>query len=241
MAASRSGLLTLALPSTTLVRQEAPSSRAAAPMPRPVTIPGPAIRSNASQRRKEPLVGMPLEGGTPSLRSAREFRHAFSVAALGHHAVEHGAAWPLERMNRRAPATPRLAGFVPQDVVVERDEDLNRRKGSPDGRIWPPRSSRRCVAGRSSQTACNSCIVLLSASWLDFSMYHRERRPTMAEVVRRIDYYYAPVSGQMPGEAARILILCCHPAGVNLLGFLVFPRAPAAQLDFLPEDSGGFR
>ena len=61
----------------------------------------------------------------------------------------------------------------------------------------------------------------------------------MAEVVRRIDYYYAPVPDK-PGEAARILSLL-HQAGVNLLGFTGFPEgARKAQLDFLPEDPAAF-
>jgi hypothetical protein len=61
----------------------------------------------------------------------------------------------------------------------------------------------------------------------------------MAEVVRRIDYYYAPVPDK-PGEAARILSVL-HQAGVNLLGFTGFPEgARKAQLDFLPEDTAAF-
>ena len=61
----------------------------------------------------------------------------------------------------------------------------------------------------------------------------------MAEVVRRIDYYYAPVPDK-PGEAARILS-ALHQAGVNLLGFTGFPEgARKAQLDFLPEDPAAF-
>ena len=61
----------------------------------------------------------------------------------------------------------------------------------------------------------------------------------MAEVVRRIDYYYAPVPDK-PGEAARILSVL-HQAGVNLLGFTGFPEgARKAQLDFLPEDPAVF-
>jgi len=61
----------------------------------------------------------------------------------------------------------------------------------------------------------------------------------MAEVVRRIDYYYAPVPDK-PGEAARILSVL-HQAGVNLLGFSGFPEgARKAQLDFLPEDPAVF-
>jgi hypothetical protein len=61
----------------------------------------------------------------------------------------------------------------------------------------------------------------------------------MAEVVRRIDYYYAPVPDK-PGEAARILSVL-HQAGVNLLGFTGFPEgARKAQLDFLPEDPATF-
>ncbi len=61
----------------------------------------------------------------------------------------------------------------------------------------------------------------------------------MAEVVRRIDYYYASVPDK-PGEAARILSVL-HQAGVNLLGFTGFPEgARKAQLDFLPEDPAAF-
>lgn len=61
----------------------------------------------------------------------------------------------------------------------------------------------------------------------------------MAEVVRRIDYYYASVPDK-PGEAARVLSVL-HQAGVNLLGFTGFPEgARKAQLDFLPEDPTAF-
>jgi hypothetical protein len=61
----------------------------------------------------------------------------------------------------------------------------------------------------------------------------------MAEVVRRIDYYYVSVPDK-PGEAARILS-ALHQAGVNLLGFSGFPEgARKAQLDFVPEDPAAF-
>jgi hypothetical protein len=61
----------------------------------------------------------------------------------------------------------------------------------------------------------------------------------MAEMVRRIDYYYVSVPDK-PGEAARILS-ALHQAGVNLLGFSGFPEgARKAQLDFLPEDPAAF-
>jgi hypothetical protein len=61
----------------------------------------------------------------------------------------------------------------------------------------------------------------------------------MAEVVRRIDYYYVSVPDK-PGEAVRILS-ALSGGGVNLLGFSGFPEgARKAQLDFLPEDPAAF-
>jgi hypothetical protein len=61
----------------------------------------------------------------------------------------------------------------------------------------------------------------------------------MAELVRKIDYYYFTVPDK-PGEAARILSVLGQ-AGVNLFGFCGFPEgARKAQLDFLPEDPALF-
>ncbi len=61
----------------------------------------------------------------------------------------------------------------------------------------------------------------------------------MADVIRKIDYYYASVP-DTPGEAARILS-ALHEAGVNLVAFSGFPKgARKAQLDFLPEDPAAF-
>jgi len=60
---------------------------------------------------------------------------------------------------------------------------------------------------------------------------------SMAEVVRRVEYFYAIVENK-PGEGHKLLeFLSAH--GVNLLSFTAFPiDEERAQLDFVPEDIG---
>jgi predicted amino acid-binding ACT domain protein len=61
----------------------------------------------------------------------------------------------------------------------------------------------------------------------------------MADLIRRVDYFYAIVPDK-PGEAARILT-ALRQAGVNLTGFSGFPHgARRSQLDFIPEDTAAF-
>jgi hypothetical protein len=61
----------------------------------------------------------------------------------------------------------------------------------------------------------------------------------VADVIRRIDYYYATVPDK-PGEAACILS-ALGQAGINFLGASAFPHgARRSQVDFIPEDSAAF-
>jgi hypothetical protein len=71
-----------------------------------------------------------------------------------------------------------------------------------------------------------------------------ERRPKggyiMANVVKRIEYYYTVVPDQ-PGAAAKLLN-ALKAGRVNLLAFTGFPSgARRAQLDFVPSNQRAFR
>lgn len=61
----------------------------------------------------------------------------------------------------------------------------------------------------------------------------------MAEVIRRVDYFYT-VTANKPGEAARILG-ALRASWVNLLAFTGFPNGRRAQVDFIPEDPAAFK
>ena len=61
----------------------------------------------------------------------------------------------------------------------------------------------------------------------------------MAEVIRRVQYFYV-LAADKPGEGARSL-QTLKDAGVNLLAFSGFPVGKRAQLDFVPEDPAAFR
>jgi hypothetical protein len=61
----------------------------------------------------------------------------------------------------------------------------------------------------------------------------------MADMVKRVDYFYIQVPDK-PGEGARALSML-QEGGVNLLAFSGFPEGRGAQLDFVPEDPGAFR
>lgn len=62
---------------------------------------------------------------------------------------------------------------------------------------------------------------------------------TMADEIRRVDYFYVQVPNK-PGEGARALNVL-REAGVNLLAFSGFPAGRGAQMDFVPEDAAAFR
>ena len=62
----------------------------------------------------------------------------------------------------------------------------------------------------------------------------------MRDQISRIDYFYVAVPDRY-GAGARVLA-ALQAAGVNLLGFSVFPYgARKSQLDLIPEDSLAFR
>jgi len=61
----------------------------------------------------------------------------------------------------------------------------------------------------------------------------------MADIIRRVDYFYVMVP-QKPGVGAALLAEL-RQAGVNLLGFSGFPSGRGAQVDFVPEDPAAFR
>lgn len=61
----------------------------------------------------------------------------------------------------------------------------------------------------------------------------------MAEMIKRVQYFYAEVADK-PGEGARLLALL-KDAGVNLLAFSGFPTGRRAQIDFIPADPAAFR
>jgi len=58
----------------------------------------------------------------------------------------------------------------------------------------------------------------------------------MAEVIKRVEYFYAIVMDG-PGEARRLLEFC-SAHGVNLINFTAFPIGEGeVQMDFFPEDA----
>jgi hypothetical protein len=61
----------------------------------------------------------------------------------------------------------------------------------------------------------------------------------MAEVVRRVQYFYV-MAPDKAGEGARAL-QTLRDTGINLLAFSGFPVGKRAQLDFVPEDPAAFR
>jgi hypothetical protein len=62
----------------------------------------------------------------------------------------------------------------------------------------------------------------------------------MAEMVRRVEYFYVTVP-DTPGEAHRILS-ALKEGGVNLLAYLGFPVGGGqSQIDLVPEDPGSLR
>lgn len=61
----------------------------------------------------------------------------------------------------------------------------------------------------------------------------------MAELIRKVDYYYTTVSDK-PGEGARVLG-AIRDAGVNLLAFHAFPRAKKSQVDLVPENAAALK
>jgi hypothetical protein len=62
----------------------------------------------------------------------------------------------------------------------------------------------------------------------------------MPEQIRRIDYFYLTVPDT--NAAGTRVLSSLEAAGVNLLGFSVFPHgAHHSQLDLIPEDSSEFR
>ncbi len=56
----------------------------------------------------------------------------------------------------------------------------------------------------------------------------------MADVIRKVDYWYVTVPHK-PGEGARLLETL-HAEGVNLRALHVFPSGRRAQVDLVPED-----
>lgn len=60
----------------------------------------------------------------------------------------------------------------------------------------------------------------------------------MAEMIRRVDYYYI-LTPDKPGEGARALATL-KEAGINLLAFTGFPKGRGSQLDFVPADPVAF-
>ena len=60
----------------------------------------------------------------------------------------------------------------------------------------------------------------------------------MAEMIRRVDYFYVQVPDK-PGEGVKILAVL-RDNGVNLLAFSGFPQGRRAQLDFIPDDAAAF-
>lgn len=60
----------------------------------------------------------------------------------------------------------------------------------------------------------------------------------MAEMIRRVDYYYI-LTPDKPGEGARALATL-KEAGINLLAFTGFPKGRGSQLDFVPADPAAF-
>jgi len=75
--------------------------------------------------------------------------------------------------------------------------------------------------------------------------YHRDRRihgevNTVADKVRRVEYYYVPVPDK-PGEGLKVLSALKN-AGVLFLAIHAFPTGGGrAQLDLVPEDAKKFK
>lgn len=61
----------------------------------------------------------------------------------------------------------------------------------------------------------------------------------MAEMVRKVDYFYIETANK-PGEGAKVLA-ALRDAGVNLLAFTGFPSGRKAQIDFIPQDTVAFK
>jgi hypothetical protein len=62
----------------------------------------------------------------------------------------------------------------------------------------------------------------------------------MADLVRRVEYYYVTVA-DAPGEGQRVLS-AFRDAGVNLLAYLGFPLGGGqSQIDLVPEDPESLR
>ncbi len=62
----------------------------------------------------------------------------------------------------------------------------------------------------------------------------------MADMVRRVDYYYVTVPDK-PGEGERILS-ALKESEINLLAYLGFPSGGGqSQVDLVPEDPASFR
>jgi hypothetical protein len=61
----------------------------------------------------------------------------------------------------------------------------------------------------------------------------------MAMTVRRVDYFYVPVSGEVAAPSELLSALANR--GINLLAFAAVPMGPQrTQLTLFPEDSGRF-
>ena len=65
------------------------------------------------------------------------------------------------------------------------------------------------------------------------------REGTMADTIRKVDYFKALVPDKA-GEGARVLSALLGE-GINLLVFTGFPRGRKTQLDFVPESGTVFR
>ena len=66
-----------------------------------------------------------------------------------------------------------------------------------------------------------------------------QREDPMAETIRRVDYFYVTAPNK-PGEGVRMLSTL-QEAGISLLAFSGFPSGRRSQIDFVPEDTAGFR
>src|SRR5438128_682034 len=62
---------------------------------------------------------------------------------------------------------------------------------------------------------------------------------SMADNVRKVDYYYVTVP-DTPGQGAKVLSGLAAE-GINLLAFSGFPSGRKGQLDLIPEDSAAFK
>jgi hypothetical protein len=68
----------------------------------------------------------------------------------------------------------------------------------------------------------------------------KDRRQAMAEITRRVEYYYVVVPDK-PGSGAEVLA-ALQAAGVNLLAYLGFPAGRGrSQVDLVPEDPAAFK